>query len=62
MNTDDDAIQIQIKLESETEGNEAHRERPSALSQAAEFIKPDLFTKSTYDLENEFPRPHLLDN
>lgn len=27
MNTDDDAIQIQIKLETETEGNEAHIER-----------------------------------
>lgn len=62
MNTDDDAIQIQIKLESETEGSEAHREKPSALSQAAEFIKPDLFTKSTYDLESKFPRTHLHGN
>ncbi len=45
VNTYDDAIHIQIKLESETEGNKAQRERASALSQAAELIKPDLFTK-----------------
>lgn len=42
MNTDDNAIHIKIKLESETEGSEAHRERPSALRKAAEFIKSDL--------------------
>lgn len=53
MNTDDNAIRIQITLESETEGSEAHRERPSALRKAV-FIKSDLFTKSAYDAKATF--------